>query len=931
MKLKTNKSLRDKLNGAATKREYLDILHEEFQDGRRLICSLDGVESRNCTLTGPLLDDGKSITKIGVASDTTSYLAADLSGRTGILRIQSGDNYIEGTLGLDVGAAFVIDENPTTENGIGIRSIHIDAPAHLPDGPPVAEELITTFDITNWSASPTPVLFRGGMPFKKGDVPAGSGLEILRGGVPVAAQFDERSTWSDGSLKFAVCHMRDTELAGSATRTYEVHTVAGGFGNTGNKSLGDVGPLTVEVSSLTQYDGDSSTTRGSGSALATFAAHAAVPTRVTKIHSGPVCEGWQVWGMFKDGADGSGSEDAHLKVNWYVDVWKDENGDVIDTEFAAELTQDWWAVAGKYRLDYTATLKRNGFTVQAYSGVQHPYHSRWVTVQTQDDNNHARRHWSGSTPTLTYKFDREYWRQSHIVPPFDLDQTPTPAAKTMYTPLGNMQHRAGLDSSGGYMGRGLLPNCDSATFVLQTPEMFRNSRTNAFAGLGITRHFRDDRTRTREGESADIANTLIPLLWDPKPSGDSTFPGLPTPKHAYRGSHGGQTGGYQPFEGGHGVWTSSSDASHAVPYSAFAYMVDGERYFLEASIDLATANAHILNSNEFGGIPFIHWYENVDSRAEMSVPSTRYGGIPDYRGQERSLGWSAAIMSYAVSLTPDSDPQGAYLRGWAAHCGDYLETCIEYTPPSLIASGTTFIGGNAFRSPWMMGFIVQGCSQLYLTSEVGGFKDYADLASRALVALAERNLYDLILYRYTMSEVYTPYSYGNYRTRELNLQGPTEVSVTGDTLTFVSGDMSLSPTPIRNGDEMYFYSVNSGHGGASMPSEYVAGTPLYVVDASGANCKVAESPGGAPIDVQTGTFQVVGLFTGRDELTEAANPPYLPPADSYAPIAEAVFAIGETAQLPSIPPGTYVTVRAFLANVNRDAYAAWVFAPVEEE
>lgn len=938
--LTPNPELAELLAAATDKQEWGAIFVDAFTgDGDiRVECTTVGAENsfRDCKLSGPVVFDGQKITSFGTASNSLSYGAVDLSVGEHFLSIANGSHFVQGTLGLPgSGCDFIMSVNPTTSNGFGFTSIHIDAPASLPDGPPVPEGLVTTFDLTNWSASPTSVLFRGGMPFKKGDVPAGVGLEILRGGVPVPAQFDERATWADGSLKFTVCHMRDTELAGSATRTYEIHTVAGGFDNSGTVDLSDVAvdsALTVEVSSLQQYDGDSSVQRGSGAALAVFANHAAVPTRVTKIHSGPVCEGWQVWGMFRDGAGGAGSEDAHLKVNWYVDVWKDENGDVIDTEFAAELAQDWWAVAGKYRLDYTATLKRNASTVQAYAGVQHPYHSRWVTVQMQDDNNHARRHWVSDTPTLTYKFDKEHWRKTHIVPPYDPDQTPVALAKTTYTPLGNMQHRAGLDSTGAYMGRGLLPKCDAAAFARQTPDDFRNSRTNAFAGLGITRHFRDERVRARDGESADIANTLIPLLWNPKPASASTFAELPAPKHAYRGSHGGQTGGYEPFVGGHGVWTSSSDASHAVPYSAFAYMVEGERYFLEASIDLATANAHILNSNEYGGIPFIHWYENTSARAEMSIPSTQYAAIPDYRGQERSLGWSAAIMAPAVALTPDSDPQSAYLKGWAAQCSDYLEECIEYTPPSVLAAGITFLGGTyAIRSPWMEGFIVQGCTQAYLMTEVPGFATYADMVVRSTVAMATRNKYDQIAYRRMVANKAESYSTGNYNTAEHYLVGPINVTVTSDVLLLADADTNLSPAVVADGDVLYFMSRTDASAYIAVPSGYVEGTPLYAIEVSGASFKVAASPSGTPISVTTGSYVIAGEFSGRADLAEVSYPPYLPSGDSYAPIAEATLAIAETAQLPSCPPGTFDAVRDWLAPANRTTDPQWVFKPVVSE
>lgn len=790
---------------------------------------------------------------------------------------------------------------------------------------------LTSFTLDNWdSVTPTRTLFRGGMPFKKGDIPSGSVPEIRRaGGAPVVAQFDERTTWSDGSLKFAVCHMRDTDLAGMASQGYEIYSVTGSFSNTGATTLASVvasDALTVEFSSLAQWNGTSSATRGAGAALAAFATHAGVATRVTKIHSGPVCEGWMVWGMARDGAAGAGSADAHLKTIWHVDVWKDAGGTVIDAEFGCEVAQDWWTVANKFRLDYTATLKRNGTTVETYTGVQHPYKSRWMTVRKTDDNNHARRHWVGAVPALVYKPSKTYWLSTKLVPPMDPAFTPSAGTKATYVPLSNMQHRAHIDDTGDYNGRGVITLFDTLAFMRQTGFDTRNARTNAFAGLHVPYHFRDDRTRTRPSESADVANTLIPLRWVPKSDAASTFTGLPAPKHAYNGvafNDIADKGGYVYPTGGEGVWGTSIDSSHAPAFSTFAYLLEGERYMWEAMVDLATASAHNLTAGQYGGMPWLHWYENTSSRAEMSVPSAQWTGVPAYTvtGNERSVGWATNMLAGAAGLAPDSDPQGQYMKAWNSHCADYLTECFTYQPPSAKQAGQSFneVGGQTnLLLHWQAGFVVMSLLQNKRMTEETGFDAYANMSLRGIVGSATNSLYNLVN-NYSLTKLPIE-SYTSAQTYFTPAQILTsfEVTVASDILTFPA-DFIYS---LQNADEVYFTRNLS----KSLPSGYTEGTKLFVVSASGKTGRVSLTSGGSPISIPNGTYSV-GIRAFGDTNTVAAFPPYLPPANNFFNIGRAALVYAKEEALPDMPAGLADKIVAFSANIDFSADPRWKMVP----
>jgi len=1009
------------LAGSADQTTQLNILAAALGSGNKTLTvkhAVSGSPRDGTTVYMATLDSSMTVSagklKFGAVIAQGVALATDMSVGSAILIVSnSSGRYAEGPLTVGGPDGFYIPFSPSGLFGIPLDpNFGFSADPSLPAAP--VRDLEANFKLSNWSATPTKAYLRAGMPFKKGDIPAGMCPEVRTGGVPVVAQFDERSTWDDGSLRFAVCHLRDADLPGSAEREYQIFVVKGDYDNTGATTLASVvsaNALTVELSGFKLYTGvtnnagqgsssnskpvyisdvftqDTSAevrlnisgnatgyvqystnagaswstwpagtvgvtttwtvtqamlirtfgvsvpngtsinsevlpqTRKTGAALASLVSHAAVPTRATKVHSGPVCEGWTVWGMSKEGAAGAGAEDDHLKAIWHIDVWKDAAGSIVDTEFGAEMAQDWWGVANKFRLDYSATLKRNGATVQAYVGIQQPYGGHWLTVRMQDDNNHAKRHRVGAVPTLTYMPSRDYWKQTRLVPPYDTTNAATANASITYVPCASMEHRADIDSTGGYLGRGMLPNCDGKTFIRQTPVDYRNSRTNAFAGLHVPYHFRDERARTRPSETADVANTLVPLLWDPKPASASTFIGLPVPKNAYAGGAAsiGDKGGFESPLGGMGVWsTATGDASHAVAYSAFAYLVEGERYFLDASVSLAHHHVQARNGNEFGGKPYVHWYMNTAARTEMSIPSTRWGAITDLNGQERALGFSINLMGYASALSPDADPQGQYIKGLNLHNAEYLAAAVRYTPTAVRAAGGI---RDYMRSPWMTAFNIQGCSNNFLMTGSQGCYDYGDMLVRFTVAVATRNKYDLLMYRSLQSTTPQEYNGSNYLPAAKYLSGPETITASAGILTF--GSETLLPQPLKDGDLIYFYAVNDSSNAVALPSGYTGGTPLYVINTSGVNFQVSLTVGGAVFAVSNGTYRIAGEYSGRADIAVAANPPYLPSGDSYPTIHEAAFAFAEVAGFPSAPAGTFAVVRAHLANVNRTTDPRW--------
>lgn len=577
--------------------------------------------------------------------------------------------------------------------------------------------LSTNFAVQNWGSATSAPLLRAGMAFKQGDVPAGS-VPVISG--VSGAQFDQRTFWPDGSLKFTVAHIRDaSNFSASESRSYTLTSAAGSFGNTGTLTLSGIlsgHSFAINFANVTQSsDGSTFSARGSGAFTASLATHAAVATRVTKVHSGPVCEGWVVWGMATDNT--GGAADAHLKVIWHVDAWKNADGSVYALEVAAVVSQDWWSIAGKYLLGYDATFVDGGSTIGTYAGVRHPYNSQWLTCKTVADNNIGRRPWiGGGIPTLLYKPNRAYWISSNLVPPLDLTLSPASLNSTVtsYVPCGAADHRAAIDGTGSYIGRGTMPLPDSVAFMRQTALDTAIARVNGHAGLGVPYHLRSNRTRTRPGDGgvADTANSIMPQPMQPKASSyyDFTAAGLPASVYCYTDgrSASDHQDGYVSASGGMGVWsTQTGDASHSVAYSYGMYLLEGETYHLEATLDHCMYPLHQQIST-YGCRGLLLANDSVYS--SLSIPSTTWDSLPQLwkPTNVRATGWSLVDLARAAGIVPAAHEAAGWFANWLAHLGDWIAGSMQYQPADMKAAGAFYpragwdgVPDTGMRSPWM--------------------------------------------------------------------------------------------------------------------------------------------------------------------------------------------------------------------------------------
>ncbi|MGE3284140.1 MAG: hypothetical protein AB7H90_22795 [Alphaproteobacteria bacterium] len=730
--------------------------------------------------------------------------------------------------------------------------------------PPAPSGEVTTFQIVNTEAGTSSLGYqRIGLVFKDGDVPAGSRVKLQRGGTDIAAQFDNRASWqwTGNGLRFATACFHDTDFGSGETRTYSVVVESGSFNNTSSLDLATALAGTdfkVEFTSLAGLDSGAFPDH-----ISSLNMLAAVSARVEKYESGMVCDSWKIWGYASNG----GTPHPHLKTTWYLSCWKNAGGNIVRREIGAVVSQDEWAVTGKEKLTYVATLRDGATTIETYTGafnsggtrigyVEHPYHSQWMTVRLRDDSNHATRHWRGGRqPTLLYKPDRAYWVASKMVPPINLTKNyvmpasyngavfGSGAGRTyssgLYQPCTGQNHRGDIDGTAGYPGRGMITNMDAIAFAVPTAANMRTMRLNAFAGLHVPYHYRSP-------TNTFIPNILIDERGDagtPASYYDFTADGLPASIHAYSGGSGaagtiGISGGYVlpsttagRLTVGSMTWFPSLDNTHTVPYSYFAALYSGERHFIDANLSLGIRAVQGVHVN-YGRAPSSWRIGGVS--IYPGTPSTVWSGLATLRATNniRMLAFGAMSLANMV-IVPDSDIHANYIKRLIEHNAKFLAWEATFIPAGVFGMWSANGGAFAPPAPWFEALIALA---FYICLERTGDENWrpsAEYVSQVSISCGLQN-------RIAHALAYL----GHTRPRELQAWNATTNPSFADPVFFeradsgqatidsstnrIAGGVPRSKVFYTNGDKVMFTDKLQGGTAATVPSEVSLGTVYYM-------------------------------------------------------------------------------------------------------
>lgn len=458
-----------------------------------------------------------------------------------------------------------------------------------------------------------------------------------------------------------------------------------------------------------------------GGSVATDLGDADVAGRITTPVSTHLFKRFCTWSM---------ATARQLRVDWEVDVWFDAGGAIETVYVVGCPALTWFDEPNKTRLDYSAVFKKASTTLASYSTMKHNQRSIWATVRT-DTNNFAGLPYCflGSTHSVNPVYDLDYWDAAECFPKGDTALVPDElTAGNTYVPMDDLGHRGDIDAGGTYAGRGVFSIFDMHCHLLQTPASHRTRRVNALAGLHVFYHVRSG----TPDDDEPIRCLTLPLDKPSAPADVNEYvaDGMPVSRYYNRdGRTDTDPTDYSPDNmPSDGIWYSGTgDASHAVNYCGYSWLVDGHEYLLQATLDLMTNLVGQGPRDKYFSRPRTAFYEHAEMQAAWGLQNRTWECIPQLGGgvQTRSVGWALNLMSMLGYIGP-SRPEYNFAQDWIAHCGDYLGDSLAEMPADFLAQGWWPIYGECPWLPWHNIYVVMGAEMFAKTTEDTGGIAFAD-------------------------------------------------------------------------------------------------------------------------------------------------------------------------------------------------------------
>ncbi len=778
--------------------------------------------------------------------------------------------------------------------------------------------LLHSITLADTSGGGSTGFFRLGLAFTKGDVPSGSRLKVqLPDGTPVRAALLEPSRWSDGSLRH--CVLAGEVVGGVIGQvTLQVSAQAGSQPTSGLDPwayLAANSDLRVEISA---HSGSQSGALPDRSYRLNAAA--AVTTRRRLQADTAVCLRLFAWGH--------PSGEKHLMCLHYVDLWLAASGAVAAIEWTPVLSQHWWidnpfgdGAQPKELRSYAASVRDGAATLASYAGLEHAYYCQWAALRTADDDQHAKRLWLSkgtAMPTLAVTYSlasKQRMMRAGYLPPLDQATSYNVTYGAAYEPLGLNNHRAAINGTGGYPGRGLITNMDSVALVNQTPANWRVARVSAQATLSVHHHIKDHRAA-----GGDISLGLMPLPITRL--GAQSYPGLAAETIAVTG-----TGATLPDVapvGGSGAFSNWDDAHHTV-YAYFMAFIEGERYLADAVLDQYGYFLQAANWDGFGRNPPHVWGLDAPRRDLTGIPYTSqfFGAIGLGHRQERSYCWTQLSWDHAYALLPDGDRHLPYLRNLMDNASTWLAQSAGFFPASNLA-----FGGWWFRNPpalnvWMQSLTSLAFMRHQLLTENGhaGHGTVIGLINQMLVNLFDHHPYALheAVHAVTTDD-----------TVALAFLPPNEIfvqhqpDIVNSVLT-LSNNKRLLP---QNGDQVLFTQLLD----QVPPPQVVVGQRYYVVqqaqvNATTATFRIAATPGGAPLTLgdvaNCRTLFKMAAYSQFSVIGAGGSP--IPADDEFMFMAQAACEYAYGSGRSELPLTKIQSIRAFTSPKTFSNFANWNF------
>lgn len=888
-RLRTDAGLRELLAAATDKLNWFDILSNALGDERQLTCTHNETLFRDCPLTGAMLFDGKDVTSWGSPTDDEVSAAVDLSTGTATMRVSGGGHWIEGTLGLgDADRNFLFSEQPSASNGIGFGpgDIRISAPAHLPDGPPVPENLITTIDIINdgGAASAGFISPTFGIPFKQGDMPSGQyPAFFVNDDTPCHATIWGETSWPDGSMKFCGAMIRvPADLGASESVTISVKS-GGSKPLASNRSTSDLftADLSVEMIGSANL---------SGTWIASLSEAIAAADDIVLLGDGQAGAYWRIGGEVKDS---NGDPHAHLYCWHYVMALQDDEGDLYGVRYLGRVVQPWGnkLSPAPQQVALTAALKSGGSTIRTLQCVQSnlsigdtismPFGADFFTCGTDGRYDYIQAGGSRyDDGNLRVEHNKTKFVTSRLVPPYDIGLAVNSALSVDY----NAQCKGDCENyaTGGTGERreiGVLPSWAVIHLITQSSVDERAVRVSGLASGGW-------RVGIRRAETKQP----IPVI-----DIEESYAGLGNAQPAWRywSNGSGVNTPTAPY-----LWSGELESHHRPSMTYYPYLISGEQQYLDLLVEQA---AQLLLSQAVGGnvwkteIPisggknYDTW--NGDRNATIGGILHKGAGIHLWATMLRFMAWGTRDMAQAAAIYPDACPFGTeirkYLRDVLASAYAGVDAYNNALPQSWRDSGlVSYInnrsgaGDDDYESPWTIGYLSNSlCHQSMILPDVGAQNYRSHIAKMYASIHAAIDIRHMTSYRWSQwigprlsgVKVVDQADATFYFETTLNFSQSTHRA------TITGGHTGWTPTA---GDVIQFPKQPA----VSKPFDIDEDVRLYIVNPSGNTFQLSETPGGAPIEVTsavTVTTVMARIQNCTDLSFEGATSPGSTGAQTY--------------------------------------------------
>lgn len=485
--------------------------------------------------------------------------------------------------------------------------------------------------------------FSLGFAFRRGDVPAGSMVTANLS----ALQVIPRTTWPDGSLKFAQIS-GFADLTANVMSTVRLRSAPSDGRATTPLALADLKKtgLTAEVSA-------------GAFGVASFAG-ADWDTPHTTWVSGPQMSSW----IFRKPV----GSDPHL-VAW-LEVRLYANGAV---EVLPWVENGYLMVAAPVSKAAVFTFKLGG--AQRFSAsIDLPHHCRTPLISGS-----ALSYWLGTDPDITPRHDLAYLQATEQVPTYSARVAPTAAVAqglvTTWSPLdkANLNYYADSMRSPGYQSPiGLLPEHDVLYLTCESPTTYGAVVRNGYASGRYGMHYRDEKTQ--------------------RPIRFSQYPNLAlAQKFSGFYDQGGSTRGqYTPTATG--TAPVSWDCAHSPAVGYLAYLVTGRFYFMETVQFAATFN--YLGKGDADPL----------RKGALGLVQSTVGAW-----QVRAAAWQWRTLTMALNVTPDSDAtlKTEFLNSVQANIDHYHGVYVAQpnNPFGWVQGESYNSSGPYFDASWMQDFV----------------------------------------------------------------------------------------------------------------------------------------------------------------------------------------------------------------------------------